>query len=155
MKEIAFKIVRSAFAGKVDKGGRPYIEHLERVAENTAEFIKSFEGARKYYDTIYVVALLHDLIEDCGDMWTMEHLKALIGDVNVLTALDRLTKRKETPYDDYIFQISKDRIARVVKLADLMDNMNIARLNKELTDEDLVRLKKYHKAYLFLMKANK
>ena len=43
-------------------------------------------------------------------------------------------------------RVAKDPIAVKVKLNDLLDNMDINRLN-ELTDQDLHRLNKYLRAY--------
>ena len=49
----------------------------------------------------------------------------------------------------YIKKIATDEIAIKIKMSDLKDNMDISRLDK-IKDEDIARLKKYHKAYKFL-----
>ena len=43
-------------------------------------------------------------------------------------------------------------MSREVKMSDLQDNMNLARL-KTVTDGDLQRVKKYHEAYKILKEA--
>ena len=68
----------------------------------------------------------------------------------MLTALDCVTRREGETYDHFIDRILPNPIARAVKIADLRSNMDITRL-PQLTDEDLQRLSKYHKAYRRLM----
>lgn len=41
----------------------------------------------------------------------------------VISAVDRLTRRDGEAYDPYIERIAEDSLARQVKLADLMDNL--------------------------------
>jgi len=50
-------------------------------------------------------------------------------------------------YRDYIQRISANPVARKVKLADLVDNLDAKRL-PELTMRDQARMKKYHRAWL-------
>ena len=145
MKEIALNIIETAFAGKKDKGGKPYIDHLKRVAENSKNY---FTGAN-YLADLEIIALLHDLLEDSPE-WTKKHLDSIFKDILIVDAVLRLTKRPELSYDDYIKNISNCRYARAVKLADLKDNMDLTRLPK-ITEKDIERVKKYHKAYIFLL----
>lgn len=132
--ELAQKIVESAFKDKTDKSGKPYIGHINRVAGH-------------FKDTIKISAILHDLLEDCPQ-WTEGALRDLFTgrEVDVVVTLTKLEKES---YEEYIERVSQNHWAKQIKIKDLEDNMNITRL-KELTDKDIERLKKYHKAYLKL-----
>lgn len=145
MKQIALNIIETAFAGKKDRGGKPYVEHLKRVSENAKNYFKGED----YYEQLEVIGLLHDLVEDCPE-WTKKHLESIFKDALIVDAVDRLTKRPELDYDQYIKNIQNNRYARAVKLADLKDNMDLTRLS-ELSEKDIERLKKYHKSYVYLL----
>ena len=146
MKQIALNIIETAFAGKKDKGGRPYIEHLKRVAENAKNYIKEDVC---HHEQLEVIGLLHDLLEDCSE-WTKKHLESIFKDNLIVDSVERLTKKPELNYEQYIKNIQNNRYARAVKLADLKDNMDLTRLS-ELTEKDIERIKKYHKSYVFLL----
>ncbi|MGK0446525.1 MAG: (p)ppGpp synthase/HD superfamily hydrolase [Polaribacter sp.] len=137
MIEVARKIVEYAFRNKADLAGKPYMGHLNRLEEKL----------KNKNEEIRTVALLHDLLEDCPD-WNKEVLKCFFWS-SVVNAVDAMTKRKGEKYEDYINRVQSNRYATVVKIADLEDNMDITRL-KELTDKDVVRLKKYLIGYHFL-----
>ena len=137
MIETARKIVEHAFKDKTDLAGKPYIGHLNRLEEKL----------KNKNEEIRTVALLHDLLEDCPD-WNKEVLKCFFWS-SIVNAVDAITKRKGEKYEDYINRVQANRYATVVKIADLQDNMNVTRL-KEITDKDVVRLKKYLGAYQFL-----
>jgi (p)ppGpp synthase/HD superfamily hydrolase len=136
--ELAKHIAFCAFSGKYDLAGMKYTDHLTRVANN-------------FRDSCTVqAAYLHDLLEDCPE-WNIEHLKQLFHQ-NVANLVELLTKKEGEDYFDYIRRIKTDYDAVRIKMADLEDNMNILRFeNKpELSDKDLQRLKKYHRAYFIL-----
>ena len=128
-------IARKAHAGQVDKAGADYFRHPERVAANF------------YGEDEIIVSLLHDVIEDT--CVTLEHLKQEGFSDYVLNALDAITKREDESYDQFIQRVKDNPIAIKVKMADLRDNMNVLRL-PVLTDKDLQRIAKYHKAYKYL-----
>lgn len=137
----AFEIAKDFFSDKKDRGGNAYIGHILSVSDKV-----------KHYGLDYrIVALLHDLLEDCPEHWTEEKLRELFSD-EIVDAVVLLTKKENEPYDDYINNIMGNELARVVKLADLEDNMNITRL-KKITEKDFERLKKYHNSY-FKLKNN-
>lgn len=137
----ALDIVRVAFEDKTDRAGKPYIGHLRRVASKMHTV-----GAE-------CVAWLHDLLEDTD--WTIEDLRNhLYGGQpafsnEILEAIEAITHKEGQSYEDYIEQVAQNPLATMVKLEDLRDNMDITRLPR-LTDRDIERLKKYHKAYLRL-----
>ena len=145
MKQIALNIIETAFAGKKDKAGKPYIDHLKRVAENAKNYFIGNEDIEE----LETIALLHDLLEDCPE-WTKQHLNAIFQNINIVASVEKLTKKDGLNYEQYIANIRNDRFAKAVKLADLKDNMDLTRLS-ELTEKDIERTKKYHKSYIYLL----
>lgn len=137
MEEIAVKIIRKAFADKTDKAGKPYIDHLTRVANKVPDYGSPFHELK-------IIALLHDVLEDCPE-WTEKALRTFFTD-RIVDRVVILTKSKFEPYEDYIERVTKDNWACLVKKADLEDNMDLTRL-PEITQKDIDRVKKYHKAY--------
>jgi (p)ppGpp synthase/HD superfamily hydrolase len=146
--KLAEKIILSAFAGKTDKAGEPYTEHLFRVAKNCGKFLSN----QTFLNETITVALLHDLLEDCSDVWKKEHLQALFG-LSITGDVAKLTKDPKEEYETYIEKIgsfSGGMVCKAVKLADLEDNMNLTRLKRPLNEKDIERVQKYHKAFLKL-----
>jgi len=138
--EDIFRIVTKAFGNKVDKGGSPYVYHLNRVADKVMV----------YYSEDYELkeaAFCYDLLEDIKG-WTPEKLGEYVSP-RVVNLVSILTHKEYEPYKDYIDRVAMDKDAIKIKLADLEDNMDITRL-PELTEKDIVRLKKYHKYYIYL-----
>ena len=123
-----------------DKSGRPIIYHCVRVLDLCKELYYYNDPIRDK------VALLHEVIED-GRV-TYERLNELFGK-DVADAVEAMSRRNEESFMEYIERCAQNSIALEVKIADLKLNMDITRLDK-LTNEDLSRLKKYHKAYRYL-----
>lgn len=140
--ETAELIVKQSFRGKTDRAGRPYIEHLERVKD---WIVNDYPNRTD----LHCIALLHDLLEDCPE-WNEKVLRYFFSD-RIVDAVVALTRKPEQNYDDYINQLDGSYDARLVKIRDLKDNMNITRLPK-IDGNDWLRLQKYHKAYIFLTK---
>jgi (p)ppGpp synthase/HD superfamily hydrolase len=145
-RDIALSIAEKAFAGKKDKAGKPYIDHLKRVEARTLEIYR-IKNDKTHEDAISSIALLHDILEDCPE-WT-EKILSHIFPINIVSSVKRLTRCDDQEYTNYIINVYNDGFCRIVKTADLEDNMNTTRL-KELTDVDIERLKKYHMAYRIL-----
>ncbi len=99
--------------GQVDKAGRPYIEHVERVTAAVG-----LDAAP--------AACLHDLVEDTHV--TLDGLAAGGFCTATLAAVDALTRRDGESYRDYIDRLATNAIARAVKLADLRDNLDPRRV---------------------------
>ena len=135
-RDLAFEIAKNAFKDKTDKGGKPYFNHLVRVAEKF-----------KDDDFLYPIAMLHDLVEDCPE-WNIQSLECLFSE-NIVKTIDLLTRKENQDYFDYINQINESSWATKVKLSDLKDNMDITRLS-DLGNKDFERLQKYLKAYNIL-----
>lgn len=130
MLEKAIQIAVEAHKGQTDKAGEPYILHSLRVMfEVDTEIDK-------------VCGVLHDVVEDTP--LTLTDLGAAFP-VEVIRVLDLLTHKRSDSYEKYIDKILTSEVATRVKKADLKDNMNLSRLS-EITESDLKRYKKYHKA---------
>lgn len=114
----ALTIAREAHAGQVDKAGRPYIEHVLRVMDAV------------HGEDAKVVAALHDVLEDRPDLWSVPKLLAEGFDDTLLLDVSILTKPKGWPYPTYIASVAQHGSprARIVKIADLRDNFDPARL---------------------------
>lgn len=133
--EKAIMIATKVHAGQKDKAGAPYLLHVLRVMMSVEKMDER------------IVALLHDVVEDSET--TIEELANEGFSKKILRAVELLTKTEHKTYEDYIQEIKRNELARVVKLADLKDNMNITRL-KKVTESDNLRIKKYKAAYKFL-----
>lgn len=129
--ERAKDLAHRAHAGQVDKAGRPYIEHVARVAAACADDPEA-----------EAVAWLHDVLEDAR-----EYSRSVLSDfpARVTFAAMRLD-RTSCDYRAYYESIRGDPIALRVKLADIADNADESRL--ALLDEKTAgRLRrKYAKA---------
>ncbi len=133
LKVITF--VQEKHKGQVDLSGQSYFLHLQRVSKKLK--------CLKYKE----IAYLHDIFEDT-DTYDFE-LSSLGISKWQIDIIRLLTRSKNEQYEDYILRIAKDPTARLIKMADLEDNMDISRL-KTLTEKDISRLKKYHRAYIYL-----
>ena len=135
----AQEIATKAHMGQVDKAGKDYINHPKRVAERLLN----------ESENVQVVAWLHDVVEDTSV--TLKDLEQIFNK-EVIDALTLLTHDKSVPYMEYVEKISHNEIARKVKMSDLIDNMNLSRLDiNNITNNELDRVEKYLKVYRFLL----
>jgi (p)ppGpp synthase/HD superfamily hydrolase len=137
--EIAIALACESHRGQIDKAGQPYILHPLRLmlaCDSTPERI---------------VAVLHDVVEDSSV--TLDQLRDLGFDSSIVCAIDCLTRRHDESYDAFIDRIASNTLATRVKLRDLRDNLDLSRLSS-LSDEDLQRICKYHRALMRLLAAN-
>ncbi len=133
--ERAIALAATAHAGQRDKAGAPYIFHPLRMMLK----MKTPEAQ--------MASVLHDVVEDCGI--TPAILLAEGFSSEVVEAVGALTKRivdgVEEPYEDFIRRVVQNPIARLVKLADLEDNMDLSRIAHP-TEKDFARIEKYRAA---------
>lgn len=87
-----------------------------------------------------MAAVLHDVVEDTAV--TLDDLRSEGFSENVIAAIDALTKRGGETRIDAAKRAAKDPIARIVKLADNAENMDISRIPNP-TPKDLRRLEEY------------
>lgn len=134
----------SAIAFAADKhrdqfrwNGEPYVLHCLRVmAKMTTPLAR-------------VVAVLHDTLEDTTA--TADDLRNRFGGevTEQVVALTRTGRR--LAYNVYIERVSHWATARLVKIADLEDNMDLTQIPGTLDQgTQMVRLVKYHRAWLRL-----
>lgn len=119
MVKKAVNIMFEAHKEDFDRGGYPYVFHPFYLATKV-------EGENET-----CVALLHDVIEDHGDKYSFEYLENEGFNKEIIDALKLLTHNKEIPYMDYIANIAKNNVAKVVKIEDLKHNLDIRRTSGE------------------------
>lgn len=110
--EDAEAVARCHHRHQVDKGGMPYVNHLERVAGRMVGQLR------------VATAWLHDSIEDTD--LTFDELRELIpqAPIELFHALALLTHDTHEPYRDYVDRISCYSVATEVKRSDLLDNLD-------------------------------
>ena len=149
----AMRIAYEAHAGQVDKCGAPYVFHPYHLAEQMPDEVSA------------CVALLHDVVEDTAVTFddlacefppeVIQALRLLAHDpaVPYLDYVRLLTHKPGTNYLDYVRALASNPVARTVKRADLMHNMDATRYaGGELpTEEDLARRRKKYGAALEIL----
>lgn len=110
----AKELAHRAHAGQVDKAGRPYIEHVARVAAAVADDPEA-----------EAVAWLHDVLEDSVS-FNLEVFESFPA--KIWLSVMRLTRVGWQAPSDYYRTVRRSPLARRVKLADIADNADEARL---------------------------
>jgi GTP pyrophosphokinase len=116
-----------AHLGQTRRTGEPYILHPERVSEIVSQYYPGNRVAR-------MTALLHDTLEDAidqGNVQDEEEMIALIDDSiddpneadQVISSVMALTKPPGVDYESYLFSIIDLEDALIVKMADILDNL--------------------------------
>ena len=108
---IAFK----AHIKDEDKSGYPYFAHPFTLAVQFDD------------ETSVCVALLHDVIEDHGDIYSFEDLEKEGFYKEIIDALRLLTHDPKVDYLEYVVAIKGNDTAKRVKLADLRHNTDLRR----------------------------
>ncbi len=134
--ERAIEIAARQHTGQIDKAGEPYILHPLRVM-----FTVNTPSER-------IAAVLHDVVEDTPV--TLEELIQEGFADEVIEAVRALTKTKGESRLEAAKRAAANPIARVVKLADLSDNMNLDRISQP-TEKDFARLEEYRKVRALLL----
>ena len=111
----ACAILYDAHRDDLDKGGYPYVFHPFYLATQMDD------------EASTCVALLHDVIEDHGDRYTLDDLRRAGFPDAVVHAVGLLTHADGVPYMDYVRALAADPIARKVKIADLRHNLDARR----------------------------
>lgn len=139
--EDAIALAALGHKGQTDKSGAPYILHPLRVMASLGAGASESER---------IAAVLHDVVEDCDV--SLQNLRDLGYADEVVEAVDALTKRddEKTDYRRAIRQLSGNPMARRVKIGDLTDNMDLARLS-DATENDRARREKYRLSREFLL----
>ena len=127
----ALNMATHYYAGKYDRCGYPVILHSLRVA------------MKQETDKAFVVALLHDLVED--EFCTLMDVRDAFDD-EIAYNVSLLTREDGQSYMEYIKLLSESRVASMVKLADIEDNTNVRRMDKKAAE----RVPMYLKAYEYI-----
>ena len=103
-------LATEAHKGQLDKSGFAYIAHPQRVSESLKE----------HGEAAMIVGILHDVVEDTKV--TLQEVEQQFGK-QIAEAVDAVSQRKGEKYFDYIRRVSQNPLARLVKIADIHDNM--------------------------------
>lgn len=112
--ERAIAIAAAAHAAQADEAGQPYILHPLRVM------------LRMTSVTERIVAVLHDVVE--GSEVTLEVLRTEGFISEIISTVDALTRRQGESIADAAYRAKQSPIARLVKLADNAENMDLSRI---------------------------
>lgn len=138
----AVGVAAMAHKGQVEIGSNdPYLMHPIRVAKAVARMGGS--------ESEVIAAILHDAVED-SDLRVAD-VRDMFGS-EVARLVDGLSHAKSEPYSSYLQRAMKAGAARI-KVADVMDNIDIDRLSKveEIDPARAERLRrKYARALLIL-----
>ncbi len=113
--EKCVEFIKEKHKGQKRKHGTPYYTHPIAVSEMLKE--------KGFGENYQVTGLFHDLLEDtnCTENEIFE-----LSNQQVLEAVKLVTKTKGYIMSEYIENISKNDIARMVKLADRIHNLSEA-----------------------------
>ena len=111
--EKAIKIAVKAHSGQVEKNGDPGILHPLRVMHSVSTNEEK------------IVAVLHDVIED--SKLTFKDLKKAGFSDKIVNAVKSVSNLKGEDYFKFIKRASKNKIGRIVKIADTYDKLTLER----------------------------
>lgn len=137
--EIAEAFARKAHEGQFRRDGvSPYITHPARVVAS----LRMFEGAMggTFFDLMLATAWLHDTMEDCGA--TKASMEEAGIDGWVIAHVETLTRTPDVEYERYLERIKGSKTERLVKVADIIDNLTDA--------PSPAQVSKYRRALLLL-----
>ena len=145
--EKAYNDAKEAFQGQYRDSGERYFEHLRAVALIVILYLR----IRDY--RLIVVALLHDIVEDCPE-WTIERVIKEYGE-EIAELVEWTTKPKETfpQKEDYI-RIYHERFTVapreffLVKIPDRLHNLlTMWSLGEEHIRKKIEETKRYYLHY--------
>lgn len=108
----ARRLARAAHAEQVDKLGRPYIEHIEAVADGLVDFDEE----------IRIAGILHDIVEDTPI--TLDDLRARGVSERSLAAIELVSRNlhPDLGYLEGIERVATSPDATLVKISDNAHN---------------------------------
>lgn len=128
--EIALKIATKAHENQFRRDGKtPYINHPVAVAKRVAELTRKRRDMRKDY--VQAVALLHDVLEDTNTT-ELDLLEAGVAQ-EIVKSVKFLTKDSAVDYLGYLTLVSRDPMAKWVKIADMISNISDEPTDKQLS----------------------
>lgn len=153
--ERAEEIARRAHANQTDKAQVPYARHVHQVARYASRVAELSGLDHQETDLVEQAAWLHDIVEDSEHTgYSFDRLRQEGVPDQVIELVDVLTKRDDEQgadgYDRYFARVTSNRLARIVKQADLADNLDPDRLAKLQPEKRQRLIKKYAWHWLVL-----
>jgi (p)ppGpp synthase/HD superfamily hydrolase len=111
----AIEIATEAHRGQVDKANEPYIKHARRVMDQVGSIDEK------------IVGILHDVVEK-NPHWSFSRLEDEGFKPAIIEAVDAMTRRSGESYEDFVARAANNPLSKAVKLADLRDNIEMARI---------------------------
>lgn len=143
--DFAEYISGAAHAFQVDKAGKPYAGHPRRVTANVKSHPNFEVLSESEKSTVVSAAWLHDVLEDSGtngfphvDIGLLFGTRIETETLQVIKLLTRPEDSSPESQDAYYLAIAANLQAKIVKLADIADNLNeqrLALLPKETQDK--------------------
>lgn len=135
MAQKAFLLALEYHKNAVDKGGNDYILHPFTVAL----MVDDSKGK--------IVAWLHDIVEDTT--MTLDKLLEEGFTNEIVDAVDAITRRVGELRQDYLNRVKSNKLACMVKIADLNHNSDLTRI-KNPKQRDYERVAQYKLEIEFL-----
>jgi len=127
-----------------DPPGEPYIIHPMRVMLKVSQTEDAHQD-----EQLRCVAILHDTLERTD--LKVDDLKEAGMPKEVVQAVRLLTHDDDVSFSDYVIKLRPDRLARAVKIADLMDNADLRHVTfRPEKNKDRKRVIRYAASYKFL-----
>ena len=143
--EIALHLSKKYHNWQVRSSWEPYLSHVIDVTiELLNRWIKDSQ--------ILSCAILHDILEDCGEFVSKEFLESQGIESKTVNAISCLTKEKGYDHKQYYEGIKINEISCIVKLADRLHNLwtmswsfNVKKIEKYIkeTKEYIIPIAKY------------
>jgi len=99
-----------------------------------------------------IAAVLHDVVEDSDGKVTVVDLGRFGYSEEVIKAVELLSRRSSDTYEQFIERLLPNPIARMVKRADLEDNMDVRRV-PAVGERERERLARYRAAWARVVQA--
>jgi (p)ppGpp synthase/HD superfamily hydrolase len=132
-KKTAQDFADFAYVDQKDKAGGTLMSHAERVVE--------YLEKNGYGDEVIIVGYLHDILDNGG--FCQSDLSMFFPQ-EVCEAVSHLSHNKTSCREEYLTKIMENKIATIVKIGDLTDNMIITK--KEYpTDREYWKTCKYNR----------
>lgn len=147
--EKSFTLIDKYHKGQKDKAGKDYKLHL--LAVKDIALFRNKEKSTSFQNKLVIVALLHDLLEDTkcdlSELIELEFIEELLNSIQLLTKQGNLSKKEKK---EYFRKIKEDEIAKEIKIADILHNMDLLRLSV-ITEKDIARNQEYLRQLNYLL----
>lgn len=133
--DAAYQYASIIHKNDVRKGGGPYMAHIDRIINNLAQNFDYDELLK-----LVIVAAVHDVFEDHEDEDISEFNQNIVasdcfGELDfsdrqeILEAIQAISKyingqKTYENYSEYVTRIANNKLAGIVKIYDLMDNLS-------------------------------